>query len=436
MVKSSLVGWWPLHEWSGRANDLSGNGNHGTLNGGVTQGVAGRGGLTSYSFDGSDDYIEISRYSFISGFGPYTISAWVKFDSTGIQTVLSNGGGTGDRHNIGLNDSNNELCHSYYDGSSWITAGKRIEQGKWYHIAGVATGNQILAYINGQLQTDSENNSFSDGAGNHISLSGTNQNTSNVDGSIADVRVYDRALSPQEVQHLYRQGSRDLATPPDESDPAAVARYSFDDRSDTGTAIDQWGNNNGTINGAVYSSDSPRNDNLSMKFDGTDDYINCGSSVGDYTDNFSISAWVRGNEAYRIFTRRDSSNFQYEFYIFNSTAGGSGQLSVNSSDSTAVASNRKGLDDGKWHHVGFSIDNGSVSFYIDGVKDSTHSGFSITSRSVESLIGAWDNGNNDNHKGNIDDLRIYSRPLSDSEFYQLYRYGSPGTDLRSEVVRR
>ena len=59
---TGLVGWWPLNEYSGStAYDLSGNDNHGSLNSGVTQGVAGKGGLTSYSFDGSDAWFLTHR---------------------------------------------------------------------------------------------------------------------------------------------------------------------------------------------------------------------------------------------------------------------------------------------------------------------------------------------------------------------------------------
>jgi hypothetical protein len=56
---TGLIGWWPLHESSGKAKDLSGNGNDGALNNGVRQGVAGKGGLTAYSFDGKDEYVDI-----------------------------------------------------------------------------------------------------------------------------------------------------------------------------------------------------------------------------------------------------------------------------------------------------------------------------------------------------------------------------------------
>ena len=54
----TLIGYWPLNENSGKAYDRSGNGNHGSLNGAVTQGETGLLGNTAYDFDGNDDYIQ------------------------------------------------------------------------------------------------------------------------------------------------------------------------------------------------------------------------------------------------------------------------------------------------------------------------------------------------------------------------------------------
>ena len=86
---TGLVGWWPLNEDSGNtAYDLSGNGNHGSLNGGITQGVVGKGGLTSYSFDGNDDYVDVGDSAFNLS-EAISLSVWIKPDSLGQQAIIS-----------------------------------------------------------------------------------------------------------------------------------------------------------------------------------------------------------------------------------------------------------------------------------------------------------------------------------------------------------
>ncbi|NBV09794.1 MAG: hypothetical protein EBS09_11940, partial [Flavobacteriia bacterium] len=77
---NGLVGWWPFN---GNANDESGNGNNGTVNGAtLTQDRFGNGNQ-AYSFDGVDDYFDVG----INQMDSFTVSLWIKnnsFSSTGI----------------------------------------------------------------------------------------------------------------------------------------------------------------------------------------------------------------------------------------------------------------------------------------------------------------------------------------------------------------
>lgn len=72
---NGLVGWWPFN---GNANDESGKGNHGTVNGAtLTTDRFGNVGK-AYSFDGVDDYIDLSDWSIG---GEISISVWVKYNA-------------------------------------------------------------------------------------------------------------------------------------------------------------------------------------------------------------------------------------------------------------------------------------------------------------------------------------------------------------------
>ena len=67
----SLVGWWPFN---GNANDESGNGNNGTVNGAIlTSDRIGNNG-SAYDFDGINDAIDIGNSFFNNGWNDYTIS--------------------------------------------------------------------------------------------------------------------------------------------------------------------------------------------------------------------------------------------------------------------------------------------------------------------------------------------------------------------------
>ena len=75
---NGLVGWWPFN---GNANDESGNGNNGTVNG-VTL-TTDRFGVVNkaYNFDGVNDWIEISDNNLLDLNNELTLSAWINTNS-------------------------------------------------------------------------------------------------------------------------------------------------------------------------------------------------------------------------------------------------------------------------------------------------------------------------------------------------------------------
>jgi hypothetical protein len=76
---NGLVGYWPFN---GNANDESGNGNNGTVNGAKL--TADRNGVLSgaYSFYNVNDYIDISTNNGKFDNQNYTISFWIRSNQT------------------------------------------------------------------------------------------------------------------------------------------------------------------------------------------------------------------------------------------------------------------------------------------------------------------------------------------------------------------
>ena len=76
VITSGLVAAW---EFSGNANDVSGNGNNGVVNGATLTSDRSGNPNSAYSFDGVDDSILIGTQ--FNNFSDYTQSAWVNFPS-------------------------------------------------------------------------------------------------------------------------------------------------------------------------------------------------------------------------------------------------------------------------------------------------------------------------------------------------------------------
>ena len=85
---NGLVGYWPFN---GNANDESGNGNNGTVNGATLTTDRFGNANSAYSFDGVDDYIQ-TNYTGISGSNSRSFSLWYFTNAFGpSQTLLSYG---------------------------------------------------------------------------------------------------------------------------------------------------------------------------------------------------------------------------------------------------------------------------------------------------------------------------------------------------------
>ena len=447
---TGLIGWWPLHEDSGNtAHDLSGNNNHGTLNGGITQGVAGKGGLTSYSFDGSDDYVEAST-SVSGNLVEYSLSFWICVDSTSDGEYnsiydfnldgarIQGGFADGTRANAG------DLLFRNQPSGFNPRVSASLDDNQWHHIVvrWSKSDSYLELYVNGS-RTDrytGEKVSASIDRNDNDTVSLGGNGTDALDGKISDFRFYDRALSTQEIQELYDWGSGDYARPlNDQNSSSAVARWPLD-----GDADDVWASNNGAVNGSIsWSNDSIRGQAAS--FDGSS-YIDFGD-VEDLGSNlgqaFTLSSWVRPDSADLDGSTNDVlskgganewDNYQVgidsnQFFARVGTEGS--YYPKVSSQSQPTAEN--------WYHVVCVYDGDEVLLYVNGVMKDRNSDISGSPNNISSAakIGAFDpEGTQDNKywSGSVDDVRIYDRALRPEEVFELYRWGTGGRDLRKFTV--
>jgi hypothetical protein len=209
---SGLVGWWPF---SGNAIDSSGNGNNGTVNGATL--TADRNGVANraYSFDGVDDNINISPTS-IGNRDSFTISLW--FNPTTINPV--NCCGSQGRVIMDRLPTSTNLISLYISESDstifWQTqfdnsniqnrvTNFKIYNNSWYNILITRDKSNLMfdLYINGLFidQFIDINDPLSQPGflfGKH------GGNHSFFDGKIDDIGIWNRALTPCEIQNLYR----------------------------------------------------------------------------------------------------------------------------------------------------------------------------------------------------------------------------------------
>jgi prepilin-type N-terminal cleavage/methylation domain-containing protein len=205
---SGLVGYWNLDEGSGTvAYDASGNGDNGTWSGTAPYYTGGKvGSYAGYFNGGSGGTVSIGNPNVLQVVGSITVLAWINEATLaqGYTRIIANyvGGSTnaGPLH-IDANPGTAGTFSCNGVGSSiFITAGT------WNYIACVVTPSSIIDYGNGIVvgsTTGSFSLSYTNGWPWRIGSDGTSTAQDIFSGSIAEVRIYNRALSPEEIMALY-----------------------------------------------------------------------------------------------------------------------------------------------------------------------------------------------------------------------------------------
>lgn len=184
--------------------DLSGNNNGGTLLNGVGYSSSNGGSMI---FDGGNDFVDIGdSANFKALTYPLTFSMWVKPDTLSQNSVIMN---------FNVNDTNSGYAMGIYANQNSILVGKNTYQyglsrigsylvsGQWAEWTTVFTDpTHISFYLNGASQTLSNVANYW-AVGTSGSKIGQRTNTEAFDGSISDVRIYNRALSSAEIQQNY-----------------------------------------------------------------------------------------------------------------------------------------------------------------------------------------------------------------------------------------
>ncbi len=210
---NGLVGWWPF---TGNANDLSGNGNNGTINGGVTLTTDRFNNLNrAYSFDGNADYINCGNTPSVNMTGSLTISAWL------YASDLTDARGVVTKSPIG---NSYALVVGAYNISNLnflgINTGYLVPTFSWVHVVSVfdAASQTIRLYNNGVLYGTQSVPFNSIGTSSDNLCLGTHRPTFTPNwswsGKLDDIGIWNRALNQQEIAYLYNSCQLSVSTQP------------------------------------------------------------------------------------------------------------------------------------------------------------------------------------------------------------------------------
>ena len=444
-LNTGLVGYWSFEEGSGNtAYDKSGKGNTGILtNMALNAWVNGNTGLgTALSFDGVNDYVDTADINAIDGATALTVSAWVNETSllgdVGIvvkwdyQTQGNFAFQTGSSAPGKLTVF---LATSLSDngvGSRTDTTNSVLTAGVWQHVVMVFDGsqtgdsNRLRIYVNGIAVSTTQ------GAG-AVPASLVSSGTATVkigkfggtldrffNGSIDEVRIYNRALSQAEITRLYKLKKTALQGA---DQTGMVGWWKFDEGQGTNAGDSSGKGNTGTLTSmssppTATSGWGVGKFGKALLFDGVNDTVTIAHTAALTPSIVSLFAWVYVTATpgvYQNIIIKEDPTFGYQMFLAATTRNLTWY-----SDASAIVSSGVAVPLNTWTHVGIVGSGASGKFFINGVQVATGSMTVSTGSTGQLSIGAWRATSNP-FNGKIDDVRVYNRALTAAEITKIYK---------------
>ncbi len=450
---TSLKGYWSFNgkDMSGTttAYDRSGLGSTGTLTGGPTiiNGIIGQG----LSFDGSNDYVNLgvsTPYQFANT--TFTVTGWFK-SSPGVNggAFVAQGGVAGQGGwLVGLNgDTTGKLSAvlKNTDGGQTGRLSSRtgFNDNNWHQFAFIVTtntstytGNSLVIYADGMLQSSTANSDSTSGGydtDTSTALLGARGSGSDAffTGGLDEVRIYNRALTAAEIQGQYDAVKPDK-TNSSTTQPQGVGRldsglagyWKLDETTGSTATDSSTSGNNGTLSNMENGDWVASQIGNGLSFDGTNEsvVVSAGTGVLNASQNVTLSTWVypRSPGSYQgiIYKGISGCDEGSASYMLELNVSGSPTLWVGGSQ--LVASDLS-LTANQWQHLVATNGAGGSALYLNGVLVKSGAALPAPSSSSED----WRFNYCNRFDGNMDEVRIYNRPLSADEVSQLYRLGTP-----------
>ena len=401
-------------------------------------------------FDGTDDYVSVPDSDYLDSItSAITVSVWVYWssDANDISTIVSKASAAG--WASPYSSWNMRLRHGtggwgtetveFWAAGSYTTGGQfysssSIPRDTWTHIVGTYDGANQKIYINGVLDaTDAQTAAIATTA--QPLLFGTNYGgpgSELLEGSLANVLIYNRGLTAAEVKQNYEALKPRFA--PRITKSGLVGNWDAGD-PESYSGGSTWKDTANGVVGICYNDTSVANAAFSnnnggyIEFDGTDDYVVVSDvSHLDLRDKLTMSCWAwfdgdGGGSNTIVFGKEKSGSAQYSMVRMNS--GDTLDVGLHTGGWTDFFTSTV-LSDDTWYHLSATYDRSNVKIYVNGsLVDTTAETDAISGDSQRFVIGGLDWQNNStvpDHpmNGRVAIVRMYNKALSAAEIMDNY----------------
>ncbi len=440
-----LAVWYP---GDGNSHDIEG-GNDGMLQNGATfaPGLIGQ----AFSFDGMDDQVVVPHAANQNGGTQITIDAWIQTEGSGHGWSIMQ-----KRSPANFGGYTFETTHSPYGGDNglqwviWIggsihilqTPANVLEVGSFQHVAATYDGAMMRIYVDGLEKASMPMSGTIDPTTDDVVI-GRNVAVPAFafHGLIDELDLFQRALSPEEIQAIYNAGVAGkcrVCTPP----PADMTAWYPGDSS----ASDIQGGNDSTLqNGAGFA---PGKVGSSFHLDGVDDFVSAASDAGNNfgAGEFSVDTWVRfdSTAGEQVIVEKYIETLDSNSVGFSLTKLVNNQLRLVFTGGSFVESPVEPLVAGTFYHLAATRGaSGAVSVFLDGNLIASGTNNADVSSAATLKLGHRGNptdtpGSNDTRgfylQGDLDEVALFSRALSAAEVRAIVDAGGAGKCKPSLVL--
>ncbi len=461
----SPLGYWRFDEGYGdTANNTGSQGS--TLNGDLQGTCPGGASCPTWQNDGKlgkalafdgGDYVNLSSEGSMFSTNSFTYSVWINPVSTGTSRIFldnRDGGDDGTAFYVSPGDNLDCLYNSTSSGTYALT------MGVWTHVVCTSDGSTLSLYVNGiKRSSASISGDISESTNARIGARSFTSATNFYNGLLDELKVYNFALTSDEVKLEYNQGKSLVlgALSQNSSNVASnsastsycvsgdttgcsspILEYIFDEGIGTSTVYDRSPTgNNGTMNGSMTNDDwVPGKHGSGLDLDGSDDYIAPASAPSiSATGSWTYSIWL----FIRSYTNGTGTNGSGTYFIDRTTsstplfdlkaASDTFCIQKRYDDNTGLgcgATGSSGIKLNTWTQVAMVRDGTNFILYVDGrrVNSGGDTGGAITLPIPKLGIhqgGAASTAFN----GVMDDFKIYDYARTPAQVAWEYSRGGP-----------
>ncbi|WP_342372829.1 PKD domain-containing protein [Propioniciclava soli] len=393
----------------------------------------------------------------------FTIEAWFNTTSTsggkvvGYGSAKSGNSGSYDRQ-VYLNGQGTVSFGVYPGAAKVVSSAPGYNDGQWHHVVASLGADGQTLWIDGRLIGRDSTVTSAQAYDGYWRVGGDNLSgwpnlgtTTYLAGSIADVAVYDRVLTMDEVDAHRIASGRTSAIPPRPSDAYGGLVYDLQPTlywrlgESAGPTANDAGRNwsTGTYGGNIVRYGVPGGlasvTDTAVELTGSSSRV-IGAQKLTAPAAFAVETWIKTTSSTggRIVgfgtsgTATLSTQCDRHLYMDNR---GIVSFGVTSGGVRKIINSKSALNDGAWHHLVGQLSPDGMQYYVDGMLQGTDA-----TQTADSYLGFWRVGGDNTWAGDryfdgfVDEVAVYQASLSAPQIWEHYDLGRTGVLNQPPVV--